>query len=287
MSKPIRFPILEIVTLLVVLFACGLVIIPGFDRYATSMLFDLNRRQPSTEADVVENGAENGAFITPGEPDFSPPRRLVADRATLDVTDESRRMPRLEIPAELQLKGNIEKADPDQPGDRLERIPESLQAPRVDELAVQELSPARRPHIPRPSRDAVKRSDSIDESISPPNGMSRLNRFIESRNAVDAQTGSASDLATVFHRVGNSLQQQPSPTRIRMAQALESDVRIVVNSTLIDESKTWLSTTVTESEPDNGVATGTSPNDRPYQVRTTARPRIVEPSNPNDFVPKR
>ena len=55
MSKPIRFPILEIVTLLVVLFACVLVVVPGFDEFTTSMLFEPGQIQPTTATALAQN----------------------------------------------------------------------------------------------------------------------------------------------------------------------------------------------------------------------------------------
>ena len=61
MSKPISFPLLEITTLLVVLFACVLVVVPGFDEFTTSLLLSpRDTGEPELLADKDVNLLKEG-----------------------------------------------------------------------------------------------------------------------------------------------------------------------------------------------------------------------------------
>ena len=124
MSKQITFPLLEITTLLVVLFACVLVVVPGFDEYTTSMLFDQERSvtnlngvasdtQPAFQNAPENHVAENkplGFEITP-----DPQGKL--ERSFDDYTPDA--------------KVDLESVLPDA---ELEMAPDSLVVPEADKM---------------------------------------------------------------------------------------------------------------------------------------------------------
>ena len=136
MSKPISFPLLEITTLIVVLFACVLVVVPGFDEFTTNMLL---APQDSTQPDsLVESDANlmHDAASTP----------IVDQVVQKKSLDEQVTIEPLRIDYSDGLAGDVDRqaVELDASDDMLTEAPESS---TLDELVIDESNASELEHF--------------------------------------------------------------------------------------------------------------------------------------------
>ena len=137
MSKHVSFPILEITTLAVVLFACILVVVPGFDDFTTSMLFSsdsFSGRGPSALASKP----------TPHSAEPSSLNRRFTNRAASEAGDFAKADPQANFDTALELVTVPDSQSSDTLSSNENELfseNERLQLPPSNEIAIRDLAP--------------------------------------------------------------------------------------------------------------------------------------------------